>query len=94
MPINDPETLEQVYRFATEDYSKEGFVPKGALRSMTKQMVQSNLIDATAAAETPVTAYYDNGYVEEVKRWGFFDQLSEIKATATSNPPKLSSGSP
>jgi hypothetical protein len=75
MPIKDPEMLEQVYRFATEDYSKEGFVPESALRSMTKQMVQSNLIDATAAAETPVTAYYDNGYVEEVKRSGFFDQL-------------------
>jgi hypothetical protein len=42
---------------------------------MTKQMVQSNLVDATAAAETPVTAYYDNRYVEEVKRSGFFDQL-------------------
>ena len=75
MPIKDPEMLEQVYRFATEDYSKEGFVPEGALRSMTKQMVQSNLVDATAAAETPVTAYYDNSYVEEVKRSGFFDQL-------------------
>jgi ABC-type nitrate/sulfonate/bicarbonate transport system substrate-binding protein len=75
MPIKDTEMLEQVYRFATEDYSKEGFVPESALRSMTKQMVQSNLVDATAAAEMPVTAYYDNSYVEEVKRSGFFDQL-------------------
>lgn len=75
MPIKDPEMLEQVYRFATENYSKEGFVPEGALRSMTKQMVQSNLVDAKAAAATPVTAYYDNRYVEEVKRSGFFDQL-------------------
>jgi hypothetical protein len=50
-------------------------VPEGALRSMTKQMVQSNLVDAKAAAATPVTAYYDNRYVEEVKRSGFFDQL-------------------
>ena len=62
MPIKDPEMLEQVYRF----------VPESALRCMTKQMVQSNLIDATAAAETPATVY---GYVEEVKRSGFFDQL-------------------
>jgi ABC-type nitrate/sulfonate/bicarbonate transport system substrate-binding protein len=75
MPMKDPEMLEQVYRFATENYSKEGFVPEGALRSMTKQMVQSNLVDAKAAAATPVTAYYDNRYVEEVKRSGFFDQL-------------------
>ena len=75
MPMKDPEMLEQVYRFATENYSKEGFVPEGALRSMTKQMVQSNLVDAKAAAATPVSAYYDNRYVEEVKRSGFFDQL-------------------
>jgi NitT/TauT family transport system substrate-binding protein len=75
MPMKDPEMLEQVYRFATENYSKEGFVPEGALRSMTKQMVQSNLVDAKAAAATPVTAYYDNRYVEEVKQSGFFDQL-------------------
>jgi hypothetical protein len=48
---------------------------EGALRSMVKEMVQSNLIDAKAAASTPVTAYYDNRYVEEVKRSGFFEQL-------------------
>jgi len=75
MPIKDPDLLEQVYRFATENYSKEGFVPEAALRSTTKQMLQSNLIEAQAATATPVTAYYDNRYVEEVKRSGFFDQL-------------------
>ena len=75
MPMKDPEMLEQVYRFATGNFSREGFVPEGALRSMTKQMVQSNLIEAKAAAAVPVTAYYDNRYVEEVKRSGFFDQL-------------------
>jgi ABC-type nitrate/sulfonate/bicarbonate transport system substrate-binding protein len=75
MPMKDPDLVEQSYRFATENYSKEGFVPEAALRGMVKQMVQSNLIEAKAAANTPVTAYYDNRYVEEVKRSGFFDQL-------------------
>jgi ABC-type nitrate/sulfonate/bicarbonate transport system substrate-binding protein len=75
MPLKDPELLEQVYRFATENYAKEGMVPEGALSAMVKQMVQSNLIDAKLAANTPLTAYYDNRYVEEVKRSGFFDQL-------------------
>jgi ABC-type nitrate/sulfonate/bicarbonate transport system substrate-binding protein len=75
MPMKDPDMLEQVYRFATENYSKEGFVPESALRSTTKQMVQSNLVETQAAAATPMTAYYDNRYVEEVKRSGFFDQL-------------------
>jgi len=75
MPLKDADILEDLYRFATENYAKEGFTPEGALRSMTKQMVQSNLIDAKAAAATPVTAYYDNRYVDEVKRSGFFEQL-------------------
>src|SRR5262245_28265297 len=75
MPMKDADLAEQSYRFATENYSKEGIVPEAALRGMVKQMVQSNLIDAKAAANTPVTAYYDNRYVEEVKRSGFFDQL-------------------
>jgi len=75
MPMKDADLAEQSYRFATENYSKEGIVPENALRGMVKQMVQSNLIDSKAAANTPVTAYYDNRYVEEVKRSGFFDQL-------------------
>jgi NitT/TauT family transport system substrate-binding protein len=75
MPLKDPDLLEQVYRFATENYAKEGAVPEAALSAMVKQMVQSNLIDAKLAANTPLTAYYDNRYVEEVKRSGFFDQL-------------------
>src|SRR5581483_2662280 len=64
MPMKDPELAEQLYRVATENYSKEGIVPEAALRGMVKQMVQSNLIDAKVAASTPVTAYYDNRYVE------------------------------
>jgi ABC-type nitrate/sulfonate/bicarbonate transport system substrate-binding protein len=75
MPMKDTDMLEQAYLFAAENYAKEGLVSEGALASMVKQMVQSNLIDAKAAASTPVTAYYDNRYVEEVKRSGFFDQL-------------------
>lgn len=75
MPMRDPDLSEQAYRFATENFSKEGIVPEGALRGMVKQMVQSNLVDAKMATSTPVTAYYDNRYVEEVKRSGFFDQL-------------------
>jgi ABC-type nitrate/sulfonate/bicarbonate transport system substrate-binding protein len=75
MPMSDAEMVEQVYRFATENFAKEGHVPEAALRGMVKQMVQSNLADAKMAVATPLTAYYDNRYVDEVKRSGFFDQL-------------------
>jgi NitT/TauT family transport system substrate-binding protein len=75
MPMKDTDLVEQTYRFATENFAKEGMVPEAALRGMVKQMVQSNLADAKMASATPLTAYYDNRYVEEVKRSGFFDQL-------------------
>jgi len=75
MPMNDADMMEQSYRFATENYAKEGMIPEAALRGMVKQMVQSNLADPKMASATPLTAYYDNRYVEEVKRSGFFDQL-------------------
>ena len=75
MPMSDADMVEQSYRFATENYAKEGMVPEAALRGMVKQMVQSNLADPQMASATPLTAYYDNRYVEEVKRSGFFDQL-------------------
>ena len=75
MPMKDADLAEESYRFATENYAKEGLVPEAALRGMVKQMVQSNLADAKMASATPLTAYYDNRYVEEVKRSGFFDQL-------------------
>src|SRR5262250_1910238 len=75
MPMKDPDLLDQAYLTATETYSKEGVVSENALRSIAKQMVQNNLVDAKAVADIPVTAYYDNRYVEEVKRSGFFEQL-------------------
>jgi ABC-type nitrate/sulfonate/bicarbonate transport system substrate-binding protein len=75
MPMKDPEMAELVYRFATENFSKEGLVPEGALRSMVKQLVQTNQVDPKLAAATPIGAYYDNRHVEEVKRSGFFEQL-------------------
>jgi ABC-type nitrate/sulfonate/bicarbonate transport system substrate-binding protein len=75
MPMSDADLAEQVYRFATENFANEGHVPEAALRGMVKQMVQSNLADAKMAAATPLTAYYDNRYVDEVKRSGFFEQV-------------------
>ena len=75
MPLKDPDLLEDVYQFATENYDRVGAVPESALSAMVKQLVQSSLVDAKVAANTPLTSYYDNRYVEEVKRSGFFDQL-------------------
>jgi hypothetical protein len=75
MPMKDQELLAQIVSFAGESFAKEPFVPEGAIRTIVKEMAQSNLIDAKAAASTPLTAYYDNRYVDELKRSGFFNQL-------------------
>ncbi len=75
MPMKDQELLAQIVSFAGESFAKEPFVPEGAIRTIVKEMAQSNLIDAKAAASIPLTAYYDNRYVDEVKRSGFFNQL-------------------
>ena len=75
MPLKDAELAEQSYRYANENFSKEGFVPEAALHAMVKRMTQSNLINPKTEASTPLEAYYDNRYVEEIKRSGFFEQL-------------------
>ena len=36
MPMSDADLAEQSYRFATENYAKEGFVPEAALRGMVE----------------------------------------------------------
>jgi ABC-type nitrate/sulfonate/bicarbonate transport system substrate-binding protein len=75
MPVKDQQLLDEIAGFAADSFAREPFVPEGAIRDIVKQMAQSNLIDPKAAAATPLTAYYDNRYVDEVKRSGFFAQL-------------------
>ena len=75
MPMKDQDLMERIVSFAGESFAKEPFVPEGAIRAIVKEMAQANLIDAKAAANTPMTAYYDNRYVDELKRSGFFNQL-------------------
>ena len=73
--LTDPELLDQSYRFTTENFAKEPFVSLGAIRSIVRQMVQSNMADSKAASSLPLTAYYDNSFVEELKQSGFFEEL-------------------
>ena len=75
MPVKDPVLAERIAAFAAESFAKEPLVPEAAIRDIVKGLVQANLVDAKAAAATPMTAYYDNRYVDELKRAGFFSQL-------------------
>jgi hypothetical protein len=67
--------LDQSYRFALEIFVKDPTVTPGSIQPIVQQSAQWNLIDAKAAAATPLSAYYDNSYVDEIKRSGFFAEL-------------------
>jgi ABC-type nitrate/sulfonate/bicarbonate transport system substrate-binding protein len=73
--ISDPELLRQSYLYVVDTFVREPFVPESAMQSMIQRMVQVNMIDGKAAQGTPISAYYDNSYVAELKKSGFFDNL-------------------
>ena len=50
-------------------------VPPEVFKDLAEQLVGLKLIDAAAAQKTPLAAYYDNRYVDELERSGFFKRL-------------------
>jgi NitT/TauT family transport system substrate-binding protein len=73
--INDEKILEESYRFSVEALSKEGFMPPEAFSALVEQLVSQKSIDEAASKKTPVTAYFDNRYVNELEKEGFFKKL-------------------
>src|SRR5262247_3224412 len=71
----DPDVLDQTYRFALDVFIKDPSVSPASVQPIVQHAVQWNLVDAKAANGTPLTAYYDNSYVEEIKKSGFFAEL-------------------
>jgi ABC-type nitrate/sulfonate/bicarbonate transport system substrate-binding protein len=71
----DPEILDQTYRFALDVFIKDPTVTANSIRPIVQQSVEFNLVDAKAASSTPLTAYYDNSYVDELKRSGWLAAL-------------------
>lgn len=72
---SDPDILDQTYKFAVDVFVKDPTVTPGSIQPIVQQSAQFNLVDAKLAAATPVSAYYDNSYVDEIKKSGFFAQL-------------------
>ena len=72
---HDPEVLDQTYKFATDIFVKDPTVTPSSIQPIVQQSVQFNLIDAKQATATPMSAYYDNSYVEEIKRSGWLAEL-------------------
>jgi ABC-type nitrate/sulfonate/bicarbonate transport system substrate-binding protein len=71
----DPDILDQTYRFALDIFIKDPTVTANSIRPIVQQSAEFNLVDAKAASSTPLTAYYDNSYVEELKRSGWLAEL-------------------
>jgi len=71
----DPDILDQTYRFALDIFIKDPTVTANSIRPIVQQSVEFNLVDAKAASNTPLTAYYDNSYVDELKRSGWLAEL-------------------
>jgi NitT/TauT family transport system substrate-binding protein len=72
---SEPEVLDQSYRFALDIYVKDPTITPSSIQPIVQQLIESNLVDAKLANTTPVSAYYDNSYIEEIKKSGFFAQL-------------------
>ena len=69
------EVLDQSYRFALDIYVKDPTVTASSIQPIIQQAAEWQQIDAKLAASTPTSAYYDNSYIEEIKKSGFYAQL-------------------
>lgn len=73
--IDDPKMLEESYRFAIDAFAKDPRVPPEALEALVEQMISLKTIEAADAKKTPTAAYYDNRYIDELDKEGFFKKL-------------------
>ena len=72
---SEAEVLDHSYRFALDIYVKDPTVTASSIQPIVQQAAEWQQIDAKLAASTPTNAYYDNSYIEEIKKSGFFAQL-------------------
>jgi ABC-type nitrate/sulfonate/bicarbonate transport system substrate-binding protein len=71
----DSEILDQTHKFAMDVFVKDPTVTPASIQPIVQQSAQFNLIDAKLAANTPTSAYYDNSYIDEIKRSGWLAEL-------------------
>jgi len=73
--VNDDKILDESYRFSVEALSKEGFMPPEAFTALLEQMIGQKSIDEAASKKLPITAYFDNRFVNELEKEGFFKKF-------------------
>ena len=67
--------LEESYQAGIDAFAKDPRVPADVFKDLAEQLVALKLIDGGAAQKTPLNAYYDNRYVDELEKAGFFKKL-------------------
>ena len=67
--------LEESYQAGIDAFAKDPLIPAAVFKDLAEQLVALKLIDPAAAQKTPLTAYYDNRYVDELEKSGFFKRL-------------------
>ena len=72
---NDEKILDESYRFSVEALSKDGFMPPEAFTALVEQMVSQKSIDEALSKKLPITFYFDNRFVNELEKEGFFKKL-------------------
>jgi ABC-type nitrate/sulfonate/bicarbonate transport system substrate-binding protein len=73
--ITDGDLLRQSYLYVVDTFAREPFVPESVMKAMMQRMVEVNMIDLKSAQATPISAYFDNSYVAELKQSGFLDNI-------------------
>ena len=73
--ITDADLLRQSFLYVSETFVREPFVPESVMQSMLQRMVQVNMVDAKSAQSQPISAYFDNSYITELKQSGFLDNI-------------------
>ena len=67
--------LDESYQAGIDAFARDPRVPPEVFKDLSDQLVGLKLLDAAAAQKTPITAYYDNRYVDELEKSGFFKRL-------------------
>lgn len=67
--------LDESYQAGIDAFARDPRVPPEVFKDLSDQLVGLKLLDGAAAQKTPATAYYDNRYVDELEKSGFFKRL-------------------
>lgn len=67
--------LDESYQAGIDAFARDPRVPAEVFKDLADQLIALKLIDGAAVQRTPLTAYYDNRYVEELEKAGFFKKL-------------------